>query len=287
MSFSYDIKTKIATTGDGCEFCGGAELYGIIRLAAKVREDSIGIITEHEAVAKRIVSLFKELFGFSPEQKNCAGGFRFEVRDLNKLDIMAKKLHIKEEIMPFSCCRESFIRGAFLGCGSISDPNKSYHLEFDVRTKSAADELMSILKKVDINAKCTNRKTHYIVYIKGYEEIAALLGHMGAGNAALEIYSVSIEKEIRNSINRRINCENANIDKVVKAYGKHMMAIEKIKSTIGFEGLPDSLGEIAKIRMEYPDESLKELGMRLKPPIGKSGVNHRLNRIIEIAENIK
>lgn len=99
----------------------------------------------------------------------------------------------------------------------------------------------------------------------------------------MEIYNVSIEKEIRNAVNRRMNCENANIDKVVKAYGRHMLAIEKINNTIGFENLPESLREIARVRMEYPDESLKELGQKLENPIGKSGVNHRLNRLLEIA----
>lgn len=292
MSFSYDIKTKLAAEKGGCEFCALAELYGILRTAARIRPDGIGIITEHEAVAGRIISLFEDCMGFVPEQKKCAGGFRFEVTDSHKAEIVAEKLHIlegaeEEEIMPFACCRESFLRGAFLGSGSISDPNKNYHLEFDARTDSAAKELMSVLEKNDIHAKCTGRKTHYIVYIKGYEDIAALLGHMGAGNAALEIYSVSIEKEIRNSINRHMNCESANMDKVIKAYGKHMLAIEKIKNTIGFENLPESLCEIAKVRMEYPDESLKELGARLYPPIGKSGVNHRLNRLIEIADGIK
>lgn len=292
MSFSYDIKTKLASEKGGCEFCALAELYGIIKTAAKIKSDGLGIITEHEAVAGRIMSLFETCMGFLPERKNCAGGFRFEVADMYKAEIVAAKLCLfgeteTEELMPFSCCRESYIRGAFLGSGSISDPNKNYHLEFDTRSENSARELMSVLKKADIHAKCTERKSHFIVYIKGYEEIAALLGHMGAGNAALEIYSVSIEKEIRNSINRHMNCESANMDKVIKAYGKHMLAIEKIKNTIGFDGLPKSLCEIARIRMEYPDESLKELGARLNPPIGKSGVNHRLNRLIEIADGIK
>lgn len=217
----------------------------------------------------------------------------FEISEDTKCDLLREKLHIgesldlyREEIMPFECCRISYIRGAFLGGGSVSDPKKNYHLEFDARNRETADCLREAINKQGIPVKMTERKKSCIVYIKGYEDIAALMGLIGAGTAAMEIYNVSIEKEIRNGINRRMNCETANIDKVAKAYVKHMQAIEKINDTIGFEGLPESLSEIARVRMDYPDESLKELGERLVPPIGKSGVNHRLNRIMEIADKL-
>jgi len=150
-----------------------------------------------------------------------------------------------------------------------------------------AELICSILAEVGIEAKITQRKHYQIVYLKEYEAIAELLGRIGAGGAAMEIYNVSIEKEIRNDVNRRMNCENANMDKIVKAYGKHIMAIRKIERTIGLDALPEALREIALIRLEYPDESLKALGERLMTPIGKSGVNHRLNRLIEIADAIQ
>ena len=173
-----------------------------------------------------------------------------------------------------------------MGGGSISDPKKNYHLEFDAKNKSDAAILIEVLKAEGISAKSTVRKNHAIVYVKGYEAIADVLGLMGAGNASMEIYNVSIEKEIRNDINRIMNCESANMDKVAKAYGKHILAIDKVCATVGLDSLPDTLKEIALVRMEYPDETLSELGARLEKPIGKSGVNHRLNRIIAIAEKI-
>ena len=291
MSFSHDIKTKLSKINIDCEFCKIAELSGIMQFSAVNKNGRISIITEHEAVAERILNLFSDCIGFEPEAKEYAGGYRFEFEDSSESDITIQRLQLfqnaelfKEELMPFDCCRISFLRGAFLGGGSISDPNKNYHLEFDAKNEMIAKELLKELKS--LNARYTTRKKHSIVYMKGYEDIATFMGMIGAGTASMEIYNVSIEKEIRNAVNRRMNCENANIDKVVKAYGKHMTAIEKIKNTIGFEGLPESLCEIAKVRMEYPDESLKELGERLSKPIGKSGVNHRLNRLIEIAESL-
>lgn len=291
MSFSYDIKTRLAEHKTDCEFCKIAELYGIMSFAASKKNRKISIVTEHEKVFEKTGMLFSECMGFVPEKKSYAGGFRYEIAEDVQCDIIEEKLHLqdmqreyREEIMPFECCRISYIRGAFLGGGSVSDPKKNYHLEFDAHSREAAEYLKAEIK--DVPVKITKRKNRYIVYIKGYEDIAALVGLIGAGTAAMEIYNISIEKEIRNGINRRVNCENANIDKVAKAYVKHMRAIEKINDTIGFDNLPKSLAEIAKIRMEYPDESLKELGERLTPPIGKSGVNHRLNRILEISKNI-
>lgn len=293
MSFSYDIKTKLAEYDTECEFCKLAELYGIMSFSSSEKHGVISAVTEHKGVFERTEKLFEECIGFKPDEKEYAGGYRFEISEDTKCDLLREKLHIgenldlyREEIMPFECCRISYIRGAFLGGGSVSDPKKNYHLEFDARNRETADCLREAINKQGIPVKMTERKKSCIVYIKGHEDIAALMGLIGAGTAAMEIYNVSIEKEIRNGINRRMNCETANIDKVARAYVKHMQAIEKIKNTIGFEKLPESLSEIARVRMEYPDESLKELGERLVPPIGKSGVNHRLNRIMEIADKL-
>ena len=187
---------------------------------------------------------------------------------------------------PFECCIMSYIRGAFLGGGSISDPKKSYHLEFDAKYEPEADRLCSMLSKCGVASKMTYRKGHYIVYIKEYSVIADTLGIIGDSSSAFEIYNISIEKDVRNSINRQMNCENANMDKVADAYMKHLSAIEKVKNTVGIETLPEVLQEIARVRVMYPEDSLKQLGERLENPIGKSGVNHRLNRIVAIADEI-
>lgn len=293
MSFSYDIKTKLAQQNTECEFCKLAELYGIVSFSSSKKSGKLTIITEHKPTADKICELFKECIGYLPGQKEYIGGYKFEIEDGIKKDILEDKLYLNcdgqeilEDIMPFSCCKCAYIRGAFIGGGSISDPNKNYHLEFDSKREDAVDNLIKILREEGIHLKKAKRKSHFIAYVKGYEEIASLMGIIGAGSASMEIYNISIEKEIRNDVNRKINCENANMDKIVKAYGKHMLAIEKINNTIGFESLPKTLAEIARVRLEYPDESLKELGTRLENPIGKSGVNHRLNRLIEIADKL-
>lgn len=294
MSFSYKIKEKLGKIMPDCPFCRSAELFGLLRFAGQRRRDGFYFASEHEATIDVFCSAISEEFGFSAEPcgKSKNGIFLYRITDPNALDQLKERFMLREdgrmenpeEIMPFSCCRESYLRGAFLGGGSISDPQKSYHMEFDANEEPVAEELLEVLEELEVHAKTTVRKGHVVVYIKGYEEIAAVLGAVGAGSAAMEIFNISIEKEIRNGINRQLNCENANMDKIVKAYGKHFMAIEKIKSSTGLEVLPEKLREAAELRMEYPDESLKELGERLG--IGKSGVNHRLNRLIEISESI-
>jgi len=290
MSFSYDIKSRLGKTLSECNYCTAAELYGILCMAGQKKKDGFYIVTEHEDVAERIVTLWEECMGQPlPERSEKKAGIQLCICDEVSIDRLYAGLldESKEALMPFLCCKTSFLRGAFLGGGSISDPQKSYHLEFDAKTSEMAELICSILAEVGIEAKITQRKHYQIVYLKEYEAIAELLGRIGAGGAAMEIYNVSIEKEIRNDVNRRMNCENANMDKIVKAYGKHIMAIRKIERTIGLDALPEALREIALIRLEYPDESLKALGERLMTPIGKSGVNHRLNRLIEIADAIQ
>lgn len=187
--------------------------------------------------------------------------------------------------IPFSCCRASYVRGAFLGGGSVTDPQKGYHLEFNTKNEEFAKELMEVLKEDGFASKMTYRKGYYVVYVKGSSEIADILGYMGAPRFAFEMFNVQAEKEMRNDINRRVNCENANTNKAAKASSKHLFAIKKIRDAKKWDKLPDVLKEIAILREKYPEDSLKELGERTEPPIGKSGVNHRLNRILEIAEN--
>ncbi len=166
------------------------------------------------------------------------------------------------------------------------DPKTRYHMEFDAKHESYANQIRDILSELGIGSKITCRKGRYVVYIKEYEAIADALGAMGAVGAAMELYNISIEKELRNTANRQANCEIANIEKTTKTAFRLIEAIKKIEKYMGFDELPETLREIAEIRCKYPEESLKELGERLSPPIGKSGVNHRLKRITEIAEKL-
>lgn len=287
MSFSSDIKEKLSKTELPCSGCVTAELAGILRLAGKLSEDKIKFTTENQAVADRITQDLSEGFGleYCAQHKEGTKACQFLIDDIFAVENITECI-MSEEIMPFSCCRASYVRGAFLGSGSVSNPEKSYHLEFDAKNQEEAEFLRDILTKEGFLSKITYRKGYYIVYIKECEIIADVLGYIGAGNSALEMFSIQVEKEMRNSINRRVNCENANADKAARASGKHLVAIKKIQKLKQFDKLPEVLQEIALLRMEYPEDSLKELGEKTDPPIGKSGVNHRLNRILEFADNL-
>lgn len=291
MSFSSEIKQRVAELESECEFCQRAQLAAMIRYTGRLRDGKLILYTENEACAKRICTLIERCTGLFESYEYIEKSRLYEcVIEDNDVDNVCDALMLfdnsYEQLVPFDCCRGAYIRGAFLGGGSSSDPNKSYHLEFDARHEAEADRLLELLEKSGVSAKKTHRKGHYIVYVKDYTSIADILGIIGDSLSALEVYNISAEKELRNSINRQMNCESANMGKIADAYIKHLSAIEKVKKTIGLDKLPEVLQEIARVRVEYPEDSLKQLGERLEKPIGKSGVNHRLNRIVEIAEEI-
>jgi hypothetical protein len=186
-----------------------------------------------------------------------------------------------------TCCKKAFLRGAFLVGGSISDPAKSYHFEIVCTSREQAEQLRNILIDFETDAKIVERKGHFVVYLKEGSQIVDTLGSMGAFVSLMNLENVRILKEMRNSVNRKVNCETANISKTVNAAVKQVEDIERIRDTIGFDTLPPTLREIAQVRLEYPEAPLKELGTYLDPPVGKSGVNHRLRRLSEIADRLK
>lgn len=287
MSFSSDIKEALSKTAIECQSCVIAELAGMLRLSGKLSEDRIKFTTENRAVADRAAKDMAEGFGIllGIQSKDGAKMYQLLTDDIFDIENITERV-MSEELMPFACCRASFVRGAFLGSGSVSNPEKNYHLEFDAKEKSEAELLRAVLAEDGFLSKITYRKGRYIVYVKECEEIADILGYIGAGRSALEMFTIQVEKEMRNSVNRRVNCENANADKAARASGRHLVAIRKIIAAKRFEKMPEVLREIADLRMEFPEDSLKELGEKTDPPIGKSGVNHRLNRILEFAENL-
>lgn len=179
------------------------------------------------------------------------------------------------------------MRGAFLCAGSISDPEKFYHFEIVCTTLEKAKQLQELISSFEIYAKIVNRKNHEVVYVKEGEQIVELLGLMGANVSLMNLENIRILKEMRNSINRKVNCDAANINKTVNAALKQVQDIEYIRDTVGISSLPENLEAVARLRLEYPEASLKELGEMLSPKIGKSGVNHRLRKIGSIAEELK
>lgn len=185
-----------------------------------------------------------------------------------------------------TCCKRAFIRGAFMAAGSISDPNKSYHFEIVCHTLEQAQQLKELMEFFETEPKIVERKERMVVYLKEGSQIVDLLNVMEAYVSLMNLENVRILKEMRNSVNRKVNCETANINKTVNAAVKQMEDIKRIRGTIGFDNIPEPLAEIAQARLDYPEATLKELGTYLDPPVGKSGVNHRLRKLAAIAENL-
>jgi len=207
--------------------------------------------------------------------------FKRTVKGIKKEDITGNF----DKIISKTCCQKAFLRGAFLAAGSISDPEKTYHLEICAKNQMLAEKVMDVLKRFGLNAKFIKRKNDYVVYLKEGENIVDFLNIVGAHSALLQLENIRILKEMRNNINRIVNCETANLEKTVNASMRQLENIEYLKNTVGLENLPSNLEEIARVRLENPDANLKELGEMLNPPLGKSGVNHRLRKLDEIAEN--
>jgi DNA-binding protein WhiA len=313
MSFSSITKGELARiySSDAC--CQLAELAALIRMSgtlqlAGAKKLNLNIVTENPAIARKAFKLIKELFGIHTEvlvrrnprlKKNNhylivvtyqAGGNSI----LSSVGILREEAEafditydIPKNIIEKRCCKRAFLRGAFLGGGSVSDPEKTYHLEFVTNSIEHSEVLQELINEFELTAKIIQRKGSYVVYIKEGDQVVDLLNIIGAHNALLDLENVRIIKQMRNDINRIVNCETANLSKTVNASLRQIENIERIKKTVGLHKLPKNLSEIAEIRLNFQDANLKELGQMLNPPIGKSGVNHRLRKIEEFAEKLK
>lgn len=300
MSFASRIKQTLLRVPYENDCCKAAELSAIVCFAGARTDKGIKIKTENGSVCERAAELIcnvldKDDFLYD-EAKKKSGIHTLSIKSSHMAESLFDITKIVSEndaplrpdksLCQNGCCRAAFLRGAFLGGGSVSDPEKNYHAEFVTKTAPLADMLYEILLDEGISAKITVRKNSFVVYIKDSEAIASLLGLMGAGASMMDFYNIKIERELRNNVNRQVNCDNANLDKITLAAQRHIMAINKVKATVGLDTLPPTLYEAALARLENPEASLLELGSLLTPPIGKSGVNHRLERICEIAEKI-
>ncbi len=203
------------------------------------------------------------------------------------INVFSLDYNIPKNIIECDECRRAYIRGAFLGGGSISNPEKTYHLEFVTHNEDYAKDLSNLINSYNLNSKVIKRKNSYIIYLKEGEQIVDLLNIIGAHASLLELENVRIMKEMRNNVNRLVNCETANLSKTVNAAVRQVESIKFIEREIGLGRLPKNLRDVAELRIKYPDESLRELGKMLNPPVGKSGVNHRLRRIEKIADELK
>ena len=263
MSFSGEVKAELAKQIDSKRHCQLAELAAIETFAA-----------DHTHLAEKRRILAKKLFGDIPAEQL-----------QQQID---RTLHAqREQLLSRNCCKRAFLRGAFLASGSISDPQKSYHFEIVCQEEAQARLLQQLYRTFELDAKVVQRKKYYIVYLKEGAQIVDALNVMGAYVALMNLENVRIFKEMRGSVNRIVNCETANINKVVGAACRQVEDIHYIQSKMGLDELPPALREMALIRLEYPDSSLKELGELCDPPVGKSGVNHRLRKLGELAEKLR
>ncbi len=313
MSFSQDVKEELSRSCPSARHCQIAEVAGMIGLTGRIlisAQDrfSVKIQSESLYVARKYFTLLKKTFNIVPEvtikKNNGLKNGRLYIVTVNRHDDAVKILQtvkllnsendIEEElsitsnvVIMKSCCKRAFIRGAYLAAGSLSDPNKAYHFEIVCDDEGKAVQLQKIINSFEIDAKIVERKNHFVVYIKEGSAIADILNVMEAHISLMDFENIRILKDMRNSINRKVNCETANLNKTVSAAMKQIESIRIIERKKGLSYLPPQLKELAVLRVEYPEDSLKELGDRLEPKVGKSGVNHRLRKICEIADSIE
>ena len=296
MSFSSQVKNELVKIEYDENCCKKSLLYGMALFAKSFSFREFIFQSENEAIVSLFKRLLKELCNIdcsvlvSPSGKS----FTIELSKSNSAKLMTYFGHsevetsIRVNAANFSCpqCQNAFFAGAFLSCGTISSPEKNYHLEFAIAFLNLSKSFVTTLQEMELSPKITKRKGYNIVYFKESEAIEDSLYLMGAANSMFDMMNVKIVKEIRNSANRKANCETANIEKMVAAASPQIDAILKIQSKKGLDFLPDSLKEMAEMRLENPDSSLSELAEMFNPPLSRSGVNHRLQRIVDIAKEL-
>ena len=308
MSFSAVTKEELARLSDQKSCCELAELAAIVRMDGTLQisanqQYALNVITESAPVARKIFRLAKDVLKRPVDivvrrklrlRKNNSYLVRIYPRgleDLQNLGLVDDKGQIYPGIAPNlikrRCDQKAYLRGAFLAGGSINNPEGTYHLEIVSNDAQHAQELCQLINRFKLGAKISMRKHSYVIYLKESEHIVEFIGFIGAHSALLEFENVRVLKDVRNNVNRLVNCETANLDKIVDAAMRQLENIKFIANTIGLQSLPPALRDMAELRLKYPDASLKELGEMLRPKVGKSGVNHRMRKIDEFAEQLR
>ena len=313
MSFSSKVKEELSKDCNNPRHCCIAETAAIISMCGKVIFDEkdrvrIEIHTENVTVARKYFTLLKKTYNINTDisirhssSLNKSRSYILSVND----DETARKILMTCRLMkPFGvieedfsisdsliiqreCCKRAFIRGAFLASGSVSDPVKTYHFEIVCLSEAKAKQLQMIMETFNINARVIKRRKYFVVYVKDSSQVVDLLNIMGAYNALMDMENVRIVKDMRNNVNRKVNCETANINKTVSAAVKQIEDIRFIQMSSAFDELPESLQEMAELRVRYPEATLAELGQLLDTPVGQSGVNHRLKKISLFADELR
>ena len=301
MSFSFDTKNELCKLPVQRRCCAQAEAYGILLYCHTFNAREVRIITENPNFAARLPRLFSRAFDLCFDRQpdifpgaEASGKMVFQITEQEKLDHIINllgyeprqslALHINFAMVEEECCRASFLRGCFFAGGSVTDPSKRYHLELTSSHLQASRELEVLLRENGYPPKSVGRNSSFVTYFKQSDQIEDFLTLIGAPVAAMRIMSTKLEKGIRNSVNRRLNCDSANLDKAVEAAQSQGAAIRKLEETGRLRKLPDKLRETAALRLEYPELSLSELAEIFDPPVTKSCLNHRLRKLVELAE---
>lgn len=311
MSFSSEVKQELYKHISAQSHCRIAETAAILHFCGSVGRSETGfflqIRAENGLIVRKCFTLLQKAFNMSTEvevrRESAGGGFFLRIGDETLLAEILRAIGVPYReggisqgtlrapvdpaIVEESCCKRAFLRGAFLSAGSVSDPKKGYHLEIVCSCMAQAEQIVRLLSDFEIEAHLVTRKKYAVVYLKEGSGIADFLNVTEAHIALLEFENSRVVREVRNTVNRRVNCETANIAKTVTAASRQVEDILLLRDRYGFEKLPASLRQMAEARLEYPDAPLRELGACLDPPVGKSGVNHRLRKLCELADKVR
>ncbi len=303
MSFSHEVKKELSKIESPSYAQDFAECYGMMLFSRPFSSGEIKLKTESIHVAERYISMATKLFTPVIEKQSTLKASR-EFINLHTVSLILPSeceriysafghidsnttLRVNRANIEDEMCLSAFLRGAFMACGSVNDPQKNYHLEFCAAYKNLCNDLCMLLSEIEecnLTPKTILRGGSYVVYLKDSEQITDLLTYMGATSCAMDIMNAKAYKQMRNIANRRTNSELANINKTAQAAARQLSAIDKLEATVGLTSLPAQLYEIAILRRDNPELSLRDLGLLLEPPISRSGVNHRLMKIVEMAE---
>ena len=295
MSFCSDVKAELSRHPMNKTCCAVAEAYGVLLFCNTFSPQGIRIVTESRDFAQRLPRLFRKAFsvGFDQIPDSERGKQVFLLEDPQKLrkiyDAFGLEpkttvtLHVNLGVLEEECCRISFLRGAFMAGGSVTDPEKRYHLELATSHLRVSREVYSLLMESGFFPKDTTRGGNSILYFKQSDSIEDVLTALGAPVCAMRIMEAKVEKDLRNGVNRRVNCETANLTKVVDAAQEQISAIRYLKEREQWETLPEKLRQSAQLRMENPEATLQELAEMMEPPVSKSAMNHRMRKLVQLA----
>ena len=299
MSFSFDTKNELCRLPVQRLCCARAEAYGILLYCNTFHPAEIRIVTENPNFAARLPKLFHRAFGLRFDRQpgpDETGKLVFQITEQKKLHHIVNLLgydpkqnpvlHINFAMLEEECCRASFLRGVFFAGGSITDPLKRYHLELATSHVQVSRELEVLLREGGYPPKNVNRNGGSVTYFKQSDQIEDFLTYIGAPVAAMNVMSAKMEKDLRNSVNRRLNCDSANLDKAVEAAMEQLAAIRKLDTAGLLEKQPAKLQQTAALRLENPELTLAELAEEFDPPVTKSCLNHRLRKLVELAKAI-